>query len=520
MTSFRSVDAVHLAIAAALGLPSFACGGRATSASANSGNASGAQADANARDGQADGTTSDAQTNGGRRLSCQNAAAILIAGMDTGYDSCEGGTIRRRAVVDCPNLLPQRSTTRCVPPRGVVFPDSGIECTLDSECAARPNAPAYANCTLSYPGGCNCCLCNSGCVRDSDCASGQICLCADPIGECHAASCNAGTCGPGLDCASTSLGIGCVGYGAFACQTSGDACFSDSDCGQGVCILGHAGPSNTRVCGGSVCGRPFLVSGEARLAHVGARSDWRETGVTPDVLSLTPDARAHLAARWLDFARMEHASIAAFARFALQLLAVGAPPDLVLDAQRAMGDETNHTRLAFALASAYAGRDLGPGPLAVGGCLETTDLRALVSSVVAEGCIGETVAAAEAREALDYVREPAVQAVLEVIAADETRHAELAWRTVVWVLAVGGEEIRTCIESAITRETAALPAETCKTPHDGTAVSHGLIDDARRRRLRAAVLAEVVRPGLQMVLGRSMHSDSRSPRATAASAMA
>ncbi len=134
---------------------------------------------------------------------------------------------------------------------------------------------------------------------------------------------------------------------------------------------------------------------------------------------------------------MEHASIAAFARFTLHLLAVGAPPDLVSLSQQAIGDETEHARLAFSLASAYAGEAVGPGALAIDGSLDGFDVIELVGTLLREGCIGETVAAIEARDALDGVRDAAVRGVLETIARDELRHAELAWRTLGWLVSSG-----------------------------------------------------------------------------------
>jgi hypothetical protein len=75
--------------------------------------------------------------------------------------------------------------------------------------------------------------------------------------------------------------------------------------------------------------------------------------------------RATQAEHWTKLGQMEHASIAAFARLQLQLLALGAPPDLVQACNQALIDETAHTRLCFGLASAYAGRGIGPGPLDV-----------------------------------------------------------------------------------------------------------------------------------------------------------
>src|SRR5258708_9885769 len=176
---------------------------------------------------------------------------------------------------------------------------------------------------------------------------------------------------------------------------------------------------------------------------------------------------------------MEHASIAAFARFALQLLAVGAPPDLVMAAQRAMADETKHAQLAFALAAAYGDRDLGPRSLAIDACLDETDLPALVATVFAEGCIGETVAAVEAREALEHARDPAVVAVLKIIAEDETRHAELAWRTTAWAIAVGGDAVRERLEAAIAQEMARTDAALDGGPTaEEELLAHGIVGES------------------------------------------
>jgi hypothetical protein len=202
---------------------------------------------------------------------------------------------------------------------------------------------------------------------------------------------------------------------------------------------------------------------------------------------------------------MEHASIAAFARFALQLLAVSAPPELVMAAQRAMADETKHAQLAFALASAYADRDLGPGPLAIDGCLDATDLVALVDAVFAEGCVGETVAAVEAREALEHARDPAVRAVLKIIAEDETRHAELAWRTAAWALAIGGQAVRDRIEEASAREETRLRAGrgAIAKREDGQLLGHGILSESLRCRLRTSVLTEVVLPAARQLLSKA-----------------
>jgi hypothetical protein len=149
---------------------------------------------------------------------------------------------------------------------------------------------------------------------------------------------------------------------------------------------------------------------------------------------------------------MEHASIAAFARFSLQLLSLGAPAELVEACTQALADETVHTKLCFGIASAYAGRSIGPGPLDVSGSLGVTSLTDVVDLVIAEGCFGETSAALEALEAAEEAPDPVIAAAYAQIARDEQRHAELAFRFVRWALARDRSAVSERIEAALHSE--------------------------------------------------------------------
>jgi hypothetical protein len=168
----------------------------------------------------------------------------------------------------------------------------------------------------------------------------------------------------------------------------------------------------------------------------------------------------------------------------------------------AIADETEHTRLAFGLASAYAGRHIGPDALPIDGALDAADLPAILETVIREGCIGETVAAVEAAEALAHATDPAVRQVLERIAQDETNHAELAWRFVRWVAthhAAGRDLAAVAFQSALTVERQ-RPRATRATRGDARLLAHGVVSDALHTEIRARVLAEVVEPGAQTLL--------------------
>ena len=252
------------------------------------------------------------------------------------------------------------------------------------------------------------------------------------------------------------------------------------------------------VCGPG--GRPFLAGAEAKVASVepgAGRRGWaghdgggRES---PLLAGLSDGERASLALAWTTDALFEHASVASFARFSLALLAAGAPAELVEQSHRAALDEVRHARLCFALASAYAGTAIAPGPFPLGGEVQVgTSLAAVAASTVEEGCIGETVAALVAAEQLSVATDPAVRAALAVIAADEARHAELAWRTVAWAVQTGGDVVRAAVEGALHGALAGGGPGASAMP--AGLLAHGRLDDATRAQAVKSALEEVVLP--------------------------
>jgi hypothetical protein len=70
--------------------------------------------------------------------------------------------------------------------------------------------------------------------------------------------------------------------------------------------------------------------------------------------------------------------------------------------------------------------------------------------VLAEGCFGETGAALDAFESAESAADPVIAAAYGRIAADEQRHAELAFRFVRWALERGGSAVAERIAAALT----------------------------------------------------------------------
>jgi hypothetical protein len=242
-------------------------------------------------------------------------------------------------------------------------------------------------------------------------------------------------------------------------------------------------------------GRPFLDGGRARTAPP-RRGVWAEGGRGPDVAALPTAVRARLAAAWAADGLLEHASIASFGRFAFELLAVGAPADLVADAHRAALDEIEHARLCLGLAGAYGAEPVAPAPFPFEGRVEIrADLASIAARAAREGCIGETLGAVQAAEQLARAEDPRVFEVLARIVEDEARHAELSWRFVSWALAKGGPEVREAVGRAFAEGVAqgvALPDE--GEAHSPEMTAHGRVDPAALRAALALALDDVVRP--------------------------
>lgn len=424
---------------------------------------------------------------------CGVSTPILSAsGEETGYERCESGALHRVKAVTCTTTVPRPEA--CVPSGS----DPGT-CHTDADC------PTHATCDADpWFGGC---VCTQGCATDADCGDGYLCRCGEPTGRCEWTGCTTDAdCGDGLLCIE-QLGCEFGGPQRFACQTAQDTCDDQGDCGPfdpfGGPFCMKPGDDQPFQCfnpGCAVPGRPFLVEDSARLASVEVRSDWNEPGLCPSLEGFGPAQLQTLATHWTRIGLMEHASVAAFARSAMQLMALGAPPALLVDTQRAMSDETRHARQAFALASAYAGAPVGPGPLCMDGALGDVDLRAVLEITIHEGCIGETVAAIEAAEAAERVQDPVVKAVLLRIAEDEGNHAALAWRTVQWALSLGGDDLRAHVR-ALFEEATRKSAPQAIHPHDEASARLGVVEGSLSAELKRQALQRVIAPCAGRLLG-------------------
>ena len=245
-------------------------------------------------------------------------------------------------------------------------------------------------------------------------------------------------------------------------------------------------------------GRPLMEEhGQPRVADVRPTDAW-SNGHELDP-TLAPRLRQALAQAWLEDALAEHASVASFARVTLELMAVGAPPELLQDAQQAGLDEIDHARRCFELAHRFSGKSQGPGPLAPvpprsGG------LARLAADTFIEGCVGETIAALMAERALSETTDPQTAQTLRVIADDEARHAALAWKTLDWALREGGSAVAQALRAAADRHRPQADRERGPCRDDMTLRPFGRLGPQQRRACSHDAWADIIDPMLARLL--------------------
>lgn len=239
-------------------------------------------------------------------------------------------------------------------------------------------------------------------------------------------------------------------------------------------------------------GRPFIVDGRSHTASLRRDDGWCDAPTTS--ATLRPDLARTLAAAWAQDGLSEHASVASFARFALELFALGAPPRLVRDLQVAIADELRHARACFNLARRFGGIALGPGPLSIpdDAFVRVADPIATAIGVFDEACVNESVAACAAAEAAARSNDPEVRRVLSGIAVDERRHAVAGWAALRWLLDTYGELVRQPLRARLARLHAAAPARLDE--FDDALISFGRLSARDESTLRNRVLEQLVRP--------------------------
>jgi hypothetical protein len=150
----------------------------------------------------------------------------------------------------------------------------------------------------------------------------------------------------------------------------------------------------------------------------------------PSLDGLSDEVRAELAATWLGRVATERRVADAFQVIHDALVALGAAPELVTLARRAIDDEYRHTELSRVVASAYAGRQLEEPPrleLRVPSLDGAPEELRHVLHVFGHCAVNETTASAFLEVCVRYATGSLARSACRELLSDEIDHARLGW---------------------------------------------------------------------------------------------
>jgi hypothetical protein len=205
-----------------------------------------------------------------------------------------------------------------------------------------------------------------------------------------------------------------------------------------------------------------------------------------------------LAEQWRENGRTEHASVASFARLTLDLMALGAPPALILAANQDALDEVRHTEACFALAHALDGREESPGPFPAARSAHTVPraralaLPALAITSLVDGALHEGVSARVLGKLARRAENPQIIDILKQLAADEGRHAAHGWDVVEWCLAEGGSGVAHALAGAARALPAQMRSNLPRPAQSGAWEAWGIHGEALEKAEYARARADVI----------------------------
>ncbi|MEO7111220.1 MAG: ferritin-like domain-containing protein [Polyangiaceae bacterium] len=180
-------------------------------------------------------------------------------------------------------------------------------------------------------------------------------------------------------------------------------------------------------------------------------------------------------------AYLEAASVHAFRILRRELVALGAPADLLEAATRAEADEVKHTCMTRKLARAHGGTPqrvrVKKNP--------NRSLEEIALENAVEGCVRETFGALLAMWQAEHATDAAIADAMKVIAVDETRHAAFSWAVAGWADEHLDEAARARVAAARDRAFAELEKEIAAEIHPDLIDRAGMPSARDQKRLLA-----------------------------------
>ncbi|MBX3225838.1 MAG: ferritin-like domain-containing protein [Labilithrix sp.] len=187
-------------------------------------------------------------------------------------------------------------------------------------------------------------------------------------------------------------------------------------------------------------------------------------------------------------AHLEAASVFSFERLTEELVALGAPEELVAASRASRDDEVRHARMTAKMARRFGG---APAKAEVAPATKRTTLEIALENAT-EGCVRETYGALVAHRQAKTANDRAIRRMMQTIAEDETKHAGLAWDVAAWLEPQLTTDERLLVDDARRRALADLRAELAIEPDADLRARAGMPEAAAALALLDALDADFI----------------------------
>ncbi len=244
-------------------------------------------------------------------------------------------------------------------------------------------------------------------------------------------------------------------------------------------------------------GTPLEAEHQRLMRRRSVEVPWHETTAA----SLSDAERLRLAETWTNRARAEYLAVTTFAVLAIDLVAAGAPADVLSLCMRAGIDEVRHAELCLRMIEIYSGKRIQPPP----GMSSLPDdpkrpkLHQALANTLLVSCVSETYATTVLTATRDLTEDPTAHAVLTSIYSDEVMHARLGWSYLRYALDKGGagaiEAAAKMVPIALRGVANVVERERPIGEVTEAVRAHGLMTPAEERVIYSSCVREVLVPG-------------------------
>jgi hypothetical protein len=246
-------------------------------------------------------------------------------------------------------------------------------------------------------------------------------------------------------------------------------------------------------------GTPLEAEHQRLMRRRNVPIPWEESTAA----QLSPAERQRLAETWTRRSAAEYLAVSTFAVLAIDLVAAGAPADVLSLCMRAGIDEVRHAELCLRMIEIYGGKRVMPPPgmSSLPDDPERPKLHQALANTMLVSCVSETYATTVLTATRDLTKDPVAHAVLTSIYSDEVMHARLGWSYLRYGIERGGQG---AIDAAAAMVPIALRGvanvvERERPVGEVTELvrGHGLMTPAEERVIYSSCVREVLVPGFE-----------------------